>query len=57
MATAKGVNHNENDVLDAIANLSNATTGDKQTMATLTATNATLSKQIINMNAKLVVAL
>ena len=52
MATAEGVNHNENDVLDAIANLSNATTGDKQTMATLTAMNATLSKKIINMNAK-----
>ena len=55
MDTLKGENKNENDALDAITNLINATTGDRVTIVTLTATNATHGKQHIKLYAKLVV--
>ena len=40
-----------------IANLSNATTGDGQTIATVTSTNAIIGKKRIEVNAKLVMSL
>ena len=48
---------NENDVLDAIANLTKATTGYRQTVSALTATDINLRKTLIDLNAKLVAPL
>ena len=40
--------------MDAIRNLANVTTGDRHTMETITSTNDTLSKPIIDINKELV---
>ena len=57
MVTPEREKQNENDALDAISNLENATTGDIHTIYTPTITNNTLSKQLIKPKTKLLAAL
>ena len=53
MYTLEGKTQNEHDKLDSISNIASKTTGDRRTIATLTATQATIRKQYINLNRKI----